>query len=572
MKNTLLLFIAIIATYAATAQGSLLHMSPNSGWRGQSLQPTITGSGTTFQSSTPSGPQNIYLNKQGGGTSIYGFILNLFDDAHISIYLTIPANADLGVYDLNMEVWDGFSFVPLTLTNAFLVTPSEGFLEGSVYYDLDGDGNKDVGEPPLLNSRILETPDNYTIYSDVGGSYKIGVYNGTYNLQFQPGANDIVTSVNSYSNIVINNNTSSGNDFGIQYAPTFDSLYVALSHGLLRCNTNVAFTLTTTNYCGHIMNGRVYYKKDPAMFYTSSVPVPDLISGDTLFWNISNLGILQQFTVTPSFTMPGFTGNPLLTNVVGEVYDAGSNVVFSDSSHYNEPVRCSFDPNDKQVDTPGVQAQHYTLFSDELRYTIRFQNTGNDTAFQVVLIDTLDADLDYNTFHLVNASHEVAANLNPANGVLTFSFYNILLPDSNVNESLSHGYVTYKIKTLTGLPANTEIYNTANIYFDWNPAVVTNTTMNTMVYTLPLGVNEYAWENELIIYPNPSREKFKIQLANNNSESTIKICDVTGKIIYEKNNVTNTVTEINLDTVAKGIYFLKVMSKNGIATKKIIVQ
>src|SRR4030095_2424669 len=108
-----------------------------------------------------------------------------------------------------------------------------------------------------------------------------------------------------------------------------------------------------------------------------------------------------------------------------------------------------------------------------LTYTIRFQNTGTDTAFTVVLRDTLDADLDWASMQIVAASHALTRIQVDTAGEATFRFSRILLPDSNVNEPASHGFVKYRIAPVDGAPDWTTITNSASIYFDLNAPVVT---------------------------------------------------------------------------------------------------
>ena len=57
-----------------------------------------------------------------------------------------------------------------------------------------------------------------------------------------------------------------------------------------------------------------------------------------------------------------------------------------------------------------------------------------------------------------------------------FIFNNIQLPDSNVNEPASHGFVKFKINQRANNPLGTVIENKAGIYFDFNEAVITNST------------------------------------------------------------------------------------------------
>ncbi|MCB0810255.1 MAG: T9SS type A sorting domain-containing protein, partial [Flavobacteriales bacterium] len=113
--------------------------------------------------------------------------------------------------------------------------------------------------------------------------------------------------------------------------------------------------------------------------------------------------------------------------------------------------------------------------------TIRFQNTGNDTAFTVTLLDTLDMDLDPVTMEVLAASHALTQIQVDTDRVALFRFQRILLPDSGTNEAASHGFVRYRIKPVAGSPHGTEITNSAGIVFDWNEAIITNTVLNTLV-------------------------------------------------------------------------------------------
>ncbi|MBK9515002.1 MAG: SprB repeat-containing protein [Flavobacteriales bacterium] len=105
-------------------------------------------------------------------------------------------------------------------------------------------------------------------------------------------------------------------------------------------------------------------------------------------------------------------------------------------------------------------------------YTIRFQNTGTDTAFLVVITDTLPQHLDPSTIRMGAGSHGFSWSLS-GQGTLRWVFPNILLPDSNVNEPRSHGFVSFRIRPYEPLLPGTTIENTANIHFDFNPPVVT---------------------------------------------------------------------------------------------------
>ncbi|MCB0556652.1 MAG: hypothetical protein KDD02_24110, partial [Phaeodactylibacter sp.] len=61
--------------------------------------------------------------------------------------------------------------------------------------------------------------------------------------------------------------------------------------------------------------------------------------------------------------------------------------------------------NDKQGFPRGYGDEHYIYPGTDLEYLVRFQNTGNDTAFLVVIRDTLSEFLDIATVRPGAASH-----------------------------------------------------------------------------------------------------------------------------------------------------------------------
>ncbi|MEM9824801.1 MAG: T9SS type A sorting domain-containing protein, partial [Bacteroidota bacterium] len=105
------------------------------------------------------------------------------------------------------------------------------------------------------------------------------------------------------------------------------------------------------------------------------------------------------------------------------------------------------------------------------------QNTGTDTAFNVVIRDAISEYLNPNSIRPGASSHPYTWGI-AEDDVLFFNFENIMLPDSNINEPASHGFVKFKIKQeLDNLPG-TLIENSAGIYFDFNAPVITNTSVH----------------------------------------------------------------------------------------------
>ena len=165
----------------------------------------------------------------------------------------------------------------------------------------------------------------------------------------------------------------------------------------------------------------------------------------------------------------------------------------------------AYDPNDKQGFPTGIHAEHLIEQNIPLDYQIRFQNTGTDTAFTVVVRDTLSPWLNAATLRAGAASHPYTWTLSGA-GILTFTFDNILLPDSNVNEAASHGFIQFSIDQQKDLQSGTFLENRAGIYFDFNPVVLTNTVHHTIGHEfLPSTAREPAAALPVLeFWPNPA--------------------------------------------------------------------
>ena len=142
----------------------------------------------------------------------------------------------------------------------------------------------------------------------------------------------------------------------------------------------------------------------------------------------------------------------------------------------------SYDPNDKLVSPEGFTDNHYVNPGTRMEYTIRFQNTGTFQAFSVVVVDTLSLDLDIETFEMMSASHDYRLDLRTTEdgqNILTWTFPDINLPDSTTNEPESHGYIKFKISPKADLAEGTQVENFADIFFDFNDPIRTNTTLTT---------------------------------------------------------------------------------------------
>ncbi len=293
------------------------------------------------------------------------------------------------------------------------------------------------------------------------------------------------------------------------------------------------------------------------MIYSSSAPT-GTVSGNTLSFPYTNLLPGQTQLFQGNFMMPG-PGAWLYTSTVGNVFNPAGVLMATDTQAYNRAVLCSFDPNDKQVLPEGDGTAHRVDMDTELRYMIRFQNTGNDTAFNILVTDTLDAGLDPNSAYVISTSHPCW--IQKLNGnIMHFYFDNILLPDSTTNEPESHGYILFKIKGNGSNPDPTVVYNSANIYFDLNPPVITNAVMTTFSNsTVGIQDVEIPSGGTIQIHPHPLQSQSVLHFdGNSDHRYSLKITDISGREVMETKYFTGNSYLLQREYLQKGMYVLQV--------------
>lgn len=230
-------------------------------------------------------------------------------------------------------------------------------------------------------------------------------------------------------------------------------------------------------------------------------------------------------------------------------------------------IRGAYDPNDKTGYPLGTGTSRQIGQNQDIEYLIRFQNTGTDTAFQVVLRDTLPSQLDLTSIEPGASSHPYTWDLT-GKGVLIFNFDNIQLMDSFRNEPASHGFVKFRIKQKKDLPIGTKIENSAGIYFDFNAPVITNRTLHTIGkdFLLTATVERVFDEKVKIeVFPNPFSDflTFNIKQATPSvNEGIFELFDLTGKVLRREKFVDNQFTFERKD-LPMGLFIFKISTVDG---------
>ncbi len=157
---------------------------------------------------------------------------------------------------------------------------------------------------------------------------------------------------------------------------------------------------------------------------------------------------------------------------IGEVFPVEEDCDIDDNrSENNMIIIGSYDPNDiRVVEGPFVYVENKNNY---LHYIIRFENTGTASAKNIQVINSLESNLDWDSFELERMSHDGYVEVRDKNQ-LRFTFENINLPHSEESPDDAKGFIMYKIKPKSDIELYDVIRNQADIYFDFNSPIITN--------------------------------------------------------------------------------------------------
>jgi PKD repeat protein len=353
-------------------------------------------------------------------------------------------------------------------------------IQGRYYEDRNGncqfDGN-DLAKP----YEFIHVVNGTNVFTDKDGFYRLELETGPYLWEVFPTRwqHGICPPSLSYQETF----TQTGGklldkDFAIETDSVIEQR-ISYSMSRPRPGFSVAHILKVHNGGNLPTNSRLTWTHDSIFQFSSAIPTPtayDPISR-TASWDFSTFQAydVRVLTYIPSTVRlnRAFANQAIVYPIVGDTIPA-NNVV--DLGGWTVG---SFDPNDKQVRPAGEGALGFVpLETQALTYTVRFQNTGTDTAFFVVIRDTIDPHLDIFSYQREMESHPYHLQI-LEDSILVFTFNHINLPDSARDLAGSQGFVQFTLQAENNLLSGTQIRNRAAIYFDFNEPIITNEVLNT---------------------------------------------------------------------------------------------
>lgn len=477
---------------------------------------------------------------------------------------TIPANGNDFFYDglspgeYRLRVLPGayacvepFYFTIADQTNC-------GAITGTAFVDLDQDCVNGASDPVLVHQPIVVQPGNIVRLTNATGGFNIPLDYGSYTLeQTNPDLDQLCPVATPYPfdlsagstvhTVLLADSVIGGIDLSVHFTSSW------AIPGFVQTTW-----ITITNHSPYPTAAiDLSFDHESIFTFVSSSEATQSTSAGNVSWALSGLGPLASILVELELQVPA---DP---DLIGTTYSAAATITSAGDTYYANnafEIVGSYDPNDITAHTTNGSSTDYFLATDEdIVYTIRFQNTGNFPAQNILVLDTLSDLLDMASIQIIGASHDFTAAYLDGRA-LRFDFPDIQLPDSTNDEPNSHGYVAYRIKPVGSLSVGYAIENTAAIYFDLNPPVITNTSVVT-VQTIQ-GIDDHA-TTAVSVVPNPTRIALQVLRQGRPVEvksGVIIAADGRRMPLDTKDLLRGT---ISVEHLATGVYLVDLKDVNG---------
>ena len=424
---------------------------------------------------------------------------------------------------------------------------------------------------PVVKIDISDGTASTIISSAINGNYAVLVNEGNYTLtpsfenedQFQITPSSISVSFPDDTSPVIQ-------DFCVQAINPFTDVEVfIIPLDIARPGFDASYKIIYSNKGSEIVSGKIELKfLDEFLDFLQAEPAQEAISGNIISWSYSDLlpfdsrSIIIDFNLNSPMENPPLNDGDLLS-FKATISPMDIDITRADNlACLEQEVVNSFDPNDKTC----LDGKYITpeMVGEYVHYLIRFENTGTAEAINIVVKDSIDlSTFNIRSLQIIDSSHDPVMRIRDGN-VVEFIFENILLP---FEDDSNDGYVAFKIKTLPDLVIGDVLENTAEIFFDFNFPIVTNTAKTTV--DLQSGVGEVGNILELQLMPNPISDVLMISAQENIKQ--IAIYNVRGQLI-KRIAFTGDRTEQQLDvsTLKEGEYFVRIVGEEGVGVSRFV--
>jgi uncharacterized repeat protein (TIGR01451 family) len=439
------------------------------------------------------------------------------------------------------------------------------FTPGGKFYIIQGNNTYD-GNINGCDDQDIKLPNfKYKITDGNTSGSLITNSTGNFSIPVQEGAHTITPTLENPNHFEV-----TPSSFTVTFPSTTDTIiqdFCITPKGILR-QTNITviplspparpgfdakYKIVWENVGNQLESGTLNFTYDETLLdFVSTTQTEDLKSDGIVSWYFNNLLPFEKREITVTLKVNRPTDTPAV-NAGDKLYLTAS--ILNNIFTLENTVVGSYDPNDKTC-LQGDRAKP-DMVGEYVDYLIRFENTGNYAAENVVVKDIIDTKtFDVSTLKITDASHEVYTRIE--DNKVEFIFENIQLPFDDANND---GYIAFKIKTLPTLVLGDSLKNLADIYFDYNFPIRTNEAQTTVAF--PVFTKDIT--TEVNIYPNPVTDI--LYLDTNENWTRAEIFDIAGRIMR---SISLDGQSIDVSGLESGAYFIRLKDGDRLAFVKFV--
>ncbi|MEZ4885646.1 MAG: FG-GAP-like repeat-containing protein [Chitinophagales bacterium] len=456
---------------------------------------------------------------------------------------------------------------------------NHGYINCFAFIDDNENGVYDLQEKPLPNQIFKVSPSCVasTVSDNLGNAFFHAKY-GDYELTYEPNPLWELTSNSTIFSITLDKDTDLPTYFfGFKPEKTQDKIVASLSSSYFQCNRLVKYWLSAFNAGTTEVNGTLTMRIDSLTLQVLDIaPEPTISEDYKLVWNYSDLAPNQKFTIEVNTLSPGFEhlGDTLIMEGEVNILDENQQIIDSDATELAIELCSTTESNSKSVTTNLETDKGMAYIGDALSYTIQFYNINEELASNLRIEDSLDTHLDWDSFHIISASHNFRTTLDTETGFLIFHFDDINLYASNSDKREGSGYITYGVKSLETVEENSEVANKSYHFFDFNPPIITNTAIITLIEQVETDIEVLDNEYSILIYPNPFSDYTTIEvnkLPQGNYQ--LQLMDILGRKLRELDLVNGKV-DLERGNLASGVYLFRILTDENriLGSGKVLVE
>lgn len=432
------------------------------------------------------------------------------------------------------DSYQPFILITDTLGNYYHVN-----LTGKLYHDANSNGNYDSDETVFSSALVKSEPLTYYGYTNESGDYNMLIgKDTTFTISVNPVSGwDIIDPdpLAFIATAAMDGDSVNGNDFTLDYSAVLHNVSVSVHLTPVVPGFASSASLTIKNTGNQYDEaGTVTLHFPFILSYTETTPDYLTLVDTIITWSYSDLDPYESQIFNVEFladTLLYMIGETIITTAEVTTTSGGETDLADNTANSSVIITSAFDPNHITVSPAGLGTEGDIIHTTEyLTYIIEFQNTGTAPTHFIKVCDTLDNFLDMESIEMLAASNDYELSLTSPN-VLCWKFDPIALTDSATDLLGSMGYLKYRVKIKDEAAIGDVIENKAGIYFDYNPAVLTNTVKNRLVATDAIETNE-GNINTFNVYPNPAAKYITLDLVKPAYvDHFLIVNDISGKVL-----------------------------------------